>query len=455
MSTAFGRFKASAFLVILAGYLVGNYPFMQLRIPPAGFGFPLGELLLIVVLLSTDVPRVLLRMNATVFLLPFLIWWGWGLARFVFDTLNQGFWALRDSTQLIESLFLIVGFTLAGQPRTMERLNRWLRRMIIFSSLYGLLFVYESEIMAMSPTLPGASEQPIPIFAAFATTGTMVLWGACFCIIQPHQTRAMRIRNTLAAAFLVVFALLVLQTRTTYLQFLSLAGLMLVLRPRALGPLGFAIPLLSLSLLVITAFDLRVSGRLTSEISLSFFWDHVLSSFGVGTGDLAGAAQGVDMRLGWWTRIYDKLTADEVTLMTGLGYGIPLTNFSDTLGVVTREPHNSIISVGARLGLIGLFAWIWMQVELFRAGFRAYRDCRRTGRNDAANLILLLLAFAVITLSSCFGEDTLEKPYYAIPYYAFWGVALRIAYQLRVESARGHRAYSAPEMVGVSRPSTS
>ena len=35
MSTAFGRFKASAFLVILAGYLFGNYPFMQLRIPPA------------------------------------------------------------------------------------------------------------------------------------------------------------------------------------------------------------------------------------------------------------------------------------------------------------------------------------------------------------------------------------------------------------------------------------
>jgi uncharacterized protein (DUF486 family) len=96
-----------------------------------------------------------------------------------------------------------------------------------------------------------------------------------------------------------------------------------------------------------------------------------------------------------------------------------------------------------------------MQVELFRAGFRAFRDCRRTGRTDLANLILLVLAFAVLVLSSCFGEDTMEKPYYAIPYYAFWGVALRIAYQLRVEAARGHRAYSAPQMAGVSRPSTS
>jgi len=451
----FDRFKASAFLAILAGYLLFNYQFMQLRIPPVGFGLPLGEVLLIVVLLSTDVPRVLLRMNAAVFLFPFLVWWSWGLARFVFDTTTKGFWAFRDSTQLIESFFLIAGFTVAGQPHTIARLARWLRFIIIFSCLYGLLVVFETEIVAISPTLPGASGQAIPIFATFANTGTLLLWGACFWMIQPHQSRAMHIRYVLAAGFLMAFVLVVLQARTTYLQLLALAGLMLVCRPRVLGPMAFGIPLLFMLLIVISAFDFRISGRLTTEISLSFFVDHILSIFGIGSGVLTAAADGVDLRLGWWYRIYDQLTADEVTLITGLGFGIPLTNFSDTLGVTTREPHNSVISVTARLGLIGIFAWIWMQVELFRAGFRAFRDCRRTGRTDLANLILVVLAFAVLVLSSCFGEDTMEKPYYAIPYYAFWGVALRIAYQLRVEAARGHRAYSAPQMAGVSRPSTS
>jgi hypothetical protein len=454
MSKALERFKASAFLVILAGYLLFNYPFMQLRIPPVGFGFPLGELLIALVLLTIDLPRVLLRMNATVFLFPFLVWWSWGLGRFVFDTTNQGFWALRDSTQLIESLFLIVGFALAGQPRTVARLVRWLRPIIIISCLYGLLFIYEGEIVAISPTLPGASEQAIPIFAAFATTGTMMLWGASFCMIQPHQSRKARIRYALAAGFLVAFALVVLQARTTYTQLLALVGLMLACRPRALRPLGFAIPLLFVLLIVITAFDFRVSGRLTTEISLSFFWDHILSSFGIGEGSLAAAAGGVDLRLGWWYRLYDRLTADEVTLIIGLGYGIPLTDFRDTLGVVTREPHNSVISVTARLGLIGIVSWIWMQVELFRAGFHAYHDCRRTGRSEAANFILLCLAFAVLTLASCLGEDTMEKPYNAIPYYALWGFVLRIAYGLRAEASRGHFAYRAPQAAGASRPST-
>jgi hypothetical protein len=278
----------------------------------------------------------------------------------------------------------------------------------------------------------------------------MLLWGAVFCMIKSYQGQTAQTRYALLAGVLVAYALVVLQARTTYLQLLAVAGLMLVCRPRALRPLFFAIPLLVALLIVITAFDLRISGRLTTDISLSFFWDHILSIFGIGEGTFAAAAGGVDLRLGWWDRLYDQLTADEVTLITGLGYGIPLTDFSDTLGVVTREPHNSVISVAARLGLIGIAAWIWMQVELFRVGLRTYRDCLRTGGSEAATLILLCLAFAVLTVASCLGEDTMEKPYNAIPYYALWGFVLRIAYQRRTEGS----ADSVPYASSLSHPST-
>jgi len=291
----------------------------------------------------------------------------------------------------------------------------------------------------------------------FASTGTILLWGASVCMIQTPQSQAGRTCYALVAGFLVAYALLALQARTTYTQLLAVAGLVLVCNPRALRPLAFAIPLLFVLLIVISATGLQISGRLTTEISPSFFLDHFLSGFGISNGEagVTSAASGVDLRLGWWTRLYDQLTADEVTLLTGLGYGIPLTDFRDPLGVVVREPHNSIISVTARLGLIGIFAWTWMQVELFRAGFHAYRACLRTGRREAANLIFIILAFAVLTLASCLGEDTMEKPYNAIPYYALWGFLLRIAYQLHTEASPDHSAYSAPEMIGVSRPSTS
>ena len=420
-------------VALIAGYLILNYPFMQLRIPPTGFGIPLGELLLIVVLLSSNVPKILARMGTTVMLFPFAVWWVWTLARLVLDGTEFGFWAFRDSTQAVESLYLVAGFTLAGQPRNLELLGRWLGPIIAVSCLYGLTFIYANEIVAASPTLPGASEQPIPIFGSFATTGQMLLWGAFYYFTRPTPDHAQRTRYDLIGGFLIAFAVIVLQARTTYFQIAALAGLLWIVRPRILGRLGLAVPILVFLLATISAFDLRITGRLSSEISMDFFIDHILSIVGIGSAEHVGvaeAADGVTLRVGWWLRLYGLLTSDAVTLMTGLGFGVPLTDFRDPFGVLVREPHNSMISVAARLGLIGMIAWFWMQIALFGAGVRAYRQCRQLKRQEA-DLLLLVMAFAVLTLASCLGEDTMEKPYNAIPYYAFWGFALRIAYELR------------------------
>lgn len=455
MSTALDRLKVSTLLVFVGGYLILAYAFMLLRIPPTGFGIPLGELLLIVILLGIDLPRVLSRMGAAVLLTPFLLWWGLGFGRLAFDIIDRGFWALRDATPLIESLYLIAGFSLGANSNAIERLAHWLRPIIVISCVYGLSYVFADKIMAISPTLSGASGQSVPIFGSFATTGTMLLWGAFACLTAPAQRPAIRMLQTLVAAFLIAFALVVLQMRTTYLQLAALAGLLLFVRPRALGRLGVTFPVLLFLFLIIAAFDLRVSGRLTSQISLSFFSDHLQAIFGVGAtgqGAVAEAAGGVPLRLRWWSRIYDELTADPLALLIGLGYGIPLTDFRDSLGVVTREPHNSVVSVVARLGLIGLVSWIWMQVELFRAGLRTYRNYRRTAHNDAARLVLLIIAFAILTLVGCVGEDNMEKPYYAIPYYAFWGFMLRMAYRLRAETRGGHPVYPVRQVAGGLHP---
>ncbi len=450
MGTAFDRLKVSALLILLGGYLILGYAFMLLRIPPTGFGIPLGEVLLVVVLAGINPRLALSRMGAIVILAPFLIWWGWGLGRLTFDAAEHGIWALRDATPLIESLFVIVGFSLAADPRATQRLVRWLRPIFILACGYSLLFVFADQIAAISPTISGASGQAVPIFGSFATAGTMLLWAAFACLIAPADRPGKRLALTLIAGFLIAFALIVLQKRTTYLQLACLAALLFYIQPRALGRLGITLPLLGLLLLVISAFDFRISGRLTSQISLSFFVDHVLAIVGIGAeghGNVADAAEGVSLRLHWWIRIYEQLMADPIALIGGLGYGIPLTDFQDTLGVTAREPHNSVISVVARLGLIGLVSWIWIQVEFFRAGFRAYWQHRRQGSHDTARLILLVIAFAILILIGCVGEDNMEKPFFAIPFYAFWGFVLRIAYQWRSQAADPYPDHPAGEVM--------
>jgi len=194
---------------------------------------------------------------------------------------------------------------------------------------------------------------------------------------------------------------------------------------------------------MISLFEIRFSGRLSSEMSFDFLFNHVMAIFGISEkshGGVAEAASGVSLRLGWWLRLYSELTSDVATLLTGLGFGIPLTDFRDNLGITAREPHNSLISVVARLGLVGGAAWLWLQAEFFRAGLRAYRECNAGGRLVEGRLVLLIVAFAVLTLASCFGEDTMEKPFNAIPFYLLWGAALRIAHNQRHAANVGCRS---------------
>lgn len=434
--TSLAAIRLTLLLSLIAGYLVFGYSFMQLRIPPMGIGVPLGELALAALLLMINWPMVLARIGTVITLIPLLLWWGWGFSRLVVDGVREGPWAFRDGTQLIEALYLIVGFAVVVELGDIARLSRWLRRTIAVACALGVLYVFADDLISISPTLPGGSGQAIPIFGTFATTATMLLLGAFYCMLQSGRTRLETLAYTLLAGFLVSYVVLVIQARTTYVQLLSLTALLMVVRPAAVRRLGSTIPLLVVLLAIVSTLELRVSGRLSSEISFSFLWDHVLTIFGIGTqGSLGEAASGVSLRFHWWLRLFHELTSDPATLLSGLGFGVALTDFRDTLGILAREPHNSIISVVARLGLIGGIAWLWLQVELFRLAYVTYRATRRLGWPEQSQLVLLIMAFAVLTLSSCLGEDTMEKPYNAIPYYALWGVLLRIAYRVRASTA--------------------
>jgi hypothetical protein len=430
--------KRRILFTLLAGYLLFDYAFMQVRIPPSGMGIPLGEIFLLFALVTTNLPLALTRMSAAVYLLPVLVWWAYGLGRAVADSFHYGFWALRDANQVIESLYLIVGFCVAAQPGFIERLVRWLPLVLAIACVYGLGFPFQDRIQAMSPTLFGA-DRVVPFFGNYLITGAVMLWMAFYCLIAPTDNPFLSRLCVPVAGLLIAFVVLIFQARTTYLQLLGLGTLLLVFRRFALVRLISTIPIVILALALIVALDLHITGRLTDKITFSFFFEHVEAIFGIGVnqgGAIGGAAQGIDLRLGWWKHIYAQLTGDAGTLLTGLGYGIPLTNFRDNFNDIVREPHNSYISVVARLGILGFGAWAWMQIELFRNWLCAYRACHRSRWRDGETLLLMIMAFGVLVLIDCIGEDGLEKPFYAIPFYCLWGVALRMVYAVRAKETR-------------------
>jgi hypothetical protein len=279
------------------------------------------------------------------------------------------------------------------------------------------------------------------VFGIFNTAEVIIFWAAACLIIRPPEKHASL--AALAAGGLASYVIVVFQNRTAYMQLGALLLLMCGLRRAAIRPLLSFAPLLLIALIAIETLELRVPGRLTSQVSLSFFVDHVAAMVGISDGSnaaISAAASGVDQRMQWWTDLFERVTVDPPTLLTGLGYGFPLISFGNVAGIQVREPHNSLMSVFARSGLIGFGLWLWMHAELFHASLKAF--CRARA-NSLPGLwqdrLLILLSFVILVLIGSLGEDNMEKPYFAIPYYFVWGVILRIAFVLRSapETGRG------------------
>ena len=413
-------------LVTVFLYLLLNWSFMQLRIPPtAGSGLPVGEMVLLLCLVTINYSGVLGRLSLTVAILPFMVWWTFGIGRAMFDFTQHGAWALRDAAHVLESLFLLVGFVFAGDPKSFDRFFDWLPKLLAISVIYGLLYPFRVEIWNLSPTIMSGSGYPAPIFGSMANTAHLMIMAAIYLILFQGN----RMLANVVAVMIIGYTIAIFQARTLYLILMAVFGGLMLYRRSVLGNLGILAILAGFLLALITLVGLHFEGRLGSDFGPGFLVAHFLAIFGICDPAYPGvcsAAEGVDQRLGWWTKIYDSMIGDPFSLLLGLGYGLPLTDFHGSSGAEVREPHNSYISVIARTGIIGAVCWGAMMLELLRRWHNTFMRCRLLGWREGENRLLVLMVFFVCTWVLALGEDGFEKPYNIIPFYFFWGVILRL-----------------------------
>lgn len=425
--TTIERFRNTVLLLTVFGYLLLSWGFQQLRIPPvAGGGLPIGEIVLFASLLTFSYTRTLGRLNQTVWLLPFGIWWGFGLGRAIVDYGLHGTWALRDAAHVIESLFLLAGFVFAAYPSTFEKFFRWLPKFLVVGVAYGCLYPVQNEISTMSPTIMGANGFPVPIFGSMITMPFLMILGATYLMLWYGN----RLLPNVIAVLLIGFAVVTFQARTLYLVLIAMFAFLVWYRRSTIGNVAIFVYLSGMLLAVITLVGLQFQGgRLSASFDFHFLTAHFMAIFGYcppGQEAVCAAAEGVGQRLGWWQSIFDKMLADPYHLLLGLGYGVPLTDFYGHGGVRVREPHNSYISIIARTGIVGAIAWAAMMVLMVRAWHRTFRRTVEIGWREGQNRLMLLMVFFISLWVLAIGEDGFEKPYNIIPFYFFWGIVLRM-----------------------------
>jgi O-antigen ligase len=426
-----------AVLWMVGAYLILNIGFEMLRIPPVGPGVPVGELVLVVCLCVIGSRALLPMMAKEVWLLPVLGWWGLTLSRALVDAKGAGIWAFRDASQAIESLYLIVGFWFASSEISLQYFFRWLRRLLVVAIFYGLLYPVSGTLQNFSPKIAGLGTGTTPILFSMLNAPLMLVWGACWLLIERTGKRSGMGRDLLAG-FLIAFSMAFGQSRTGYLEVIMLGGLLFLTKRKTAAKWGATLLLGGLIIGAVSISGISVKGRLGQKVSLDFIGQHLESISGSGAEDVQSEAAGVSLRIGWWRHIFAELESSPRKMIFGLGYGMPLTSF-ESKSAVTREPHNSYISVIGRLGIAGMAMWSLMQIALYASWWRSFRLCGRMQWTSDQTNLLLLLVFCAMTLVVGVGETAMEVPFYAIPYYFFFGVTLRYGKHLKLAAEREQR----------------
>ena len=422
--------RNNTLLIVVFLYLLFNWGFQQVRIPPvAGGGLPVGEIVLFMTLATINYTRTLGLMASTVYLLPFVIWWFFGVGRALVDFSVHGAWALRDAAHVMESMFLLAGFVFASDPRYTDKFFKWLPRVLVIGVIYAGFYPMRDVLWSISPTIMAGNGLVVPVLGSMSNTAFVVILAA-FYLLLFHGGRFLA---NLTAVLLIGYVIVLFQARTNYLVLIAAFAFVAYHRRSSLGNLGL-LALIGVTLMaLVTVFGVQIQGRLGETFSADFLWEHFLAIFGYGSTTYEGveaAAEGVDQRIGWWLRILGQLTDSAYTLLLGMGYGVPLTSFSGHEGVIVREPHNSYVTVFARTGIVGGIAWLWMMSLLFFRWVRSFNLAKSLGWREGENRLLILMTFFIACWVLALGEDGFEKPYNIIPFYFFWGIVLRMGLQL-------------------------
>ena len=163
--------------------------------------------------------------------------------------------------------------------------------------------------------------------------------------------------------------------------------------------------------------------------------ENILSIFGSSSDSgLEGSKQ---FRLAWWGTIVDYTVFGDY-FWTGKGFGVNLADadgFQSTADHSLRSPHNSEMTVLARMGVPGLVLWVLVQGAFCIGVLRATLAHRRAGDTQLAAVGGLIVAYWVAMMVDTSFDPYLEGPQGGIWFWAIFGlglVVMRLAPRRRV-----------------------
>jgi hypothetical protein len=405
-------------LAALSGYTILNYGFENLAFHVGGAPIIISYLLmfasLLFALFTFKYSRAL--KEPAVYCLGGLLFLT--LAHLAMDIPSYGFWALRDASMFIDGLFLFLGLCWGMRPDSTIPLVKWLLVVFVLNLVYGLSFPWGDALQAVSPV--SGVFLKVPVVGFYHSTYIYLLAGAMFFIMLAGYVVKWPQWIMLLLVLAQLGGLAIHQDRSMYVAIALILVLLLFFgevksSAKLLGVIAFAITGL---FMLTTVAGVEISGRI-GPVNMSFFADHIRSISGAE--DTPGSS--VEGRMDWLQQAEKRFLSSP---WFGVGFGQPLIDDLDSgSGAAIRQPHNSSLSIAARLGATGFAVWVAFHLCLLTRFVYAFRR-RHLCDKLHADLILWLFIFYLIFMIVMHVDPGLEFPSGAIPFYFFVGLILGI-----------------------------
>lgn len=406
--------------LVLAGYMIGNRGFAQLslagKIPllPAEFALLAGvSAVLFKSISQRELPLCRDPLNIII-----LLWIVIGTIRVVFDFPHYGFLAIRDYALVYYATFFFIAQYLAKEE---------ISRRFIVGCLYsgGCILLMIQPFYALYPdffythlTFRGI---PLILYKDDLLGTSLAITSLMFFQLFEKQRRAWSLGVSIAA----LGPVLATNNRASVLALAVGTALLAIGRRWRFAALQLGVGASAAILIILIALAQNKSWETTPVFE---FYERVASIVDpAGKGSYRGEnthykGDNNAFRTVWWETAVGETV--ESNPWTGLGFGHDLARRfleryypASEEDFTVRSPHNVLITVFARMGIVGLLPFLAIAALMFQGVLRAVR----LPRGNTATPALWCSAWVVFT-SACFGV-VLEGPMGAVVFWTVLGLA--------------------------------
>jgi hypothetical protein len=390
---------------------------------------PIVYVFLLLLLLNSKLSTNLKILEDLGLLNIFLFYLMYNLVKLSINYFEYGLVAVRDGTFVLDSLFVLVSLSFFSSIE--PTITKILKICFLYSFMFILFWFIRDSVIFLSPTITSPLGGQTNLFFNFSTINVTCGFFAFYSYLFLDSNN----KKFIYFLFFLIFSLILLPKRMIYIWYIS-AFLYLIFIDKK--NINFTFKLLSVFIVfyIIDLIGIFSIFKVKEINFFDFFKSHLLSTiptYEINNIDdfFVGTQSTVSWRIDKWTKTISNVMTTFNTFLFGLPFGVPLTDFYNTQGMQTREPHNLYITIFARTGLIGSILFSILHFKIIRILYKAYIKSLIL-KNKATNKLMILFMMYVLFIFGGGGisSSILSATYHSTQFYLFVGIWISIYFKL-------------------------